>query len=480
MAQNFAALRAAAVDARAHNIFYRQTQLEKLHESLRKETAAILDAIVNDNGSTRAEAAIEYYAAMKCARDAYQLLQPAKALEAEYLVAAGKDAPQNREPVGIVYIEPIRHTFFYSVVSPVCSAIASGNSVVVLLERNLRACNAILRRILTSALENESFVITDQPVTAELPTSHTVFVLQESDEQLPRSNQIVSVSSPCVAVVDRTANPEMAAQEIVAARFAFGGRSPYAPDVVLVNEFAQKDFLRDVVQECIKYSRNGGEPVNGSIITGAKVNAPKVSNAIEAIRSDDPDLRVIVQEATYAVVETVSRQNLLAKHTSPILVVHSIRSLDDGIDLVNNTISAPCTATYHFGTPETCKYLCQFISSAASFVNHIPRELLLGPPSPQQHPVNPANRYPASLFTVPRPQYIVPSAQSQKLAAANSSGPMRLATEASKALVIKERASGKGIGFFEQGLLMNAALILAGTVTSCLVSGLIAYKRWSR
>lgn len=59
-------------------------------------------------------------------------------------------------------------------------------------------------------------------------------------------------SSParCVAVVDGSADIDAAAKAITAARFSFGGRSPYAPDLVLVNEFAKKDFF----EACSRYA----------------------------------------------------------------------------------------------------------------------------------------------------------------------------------------------------------------------------------
>lgn len=46
-----------------------------------------------------------------------------------------------------------------------------------------------------------------------------------------------------MAIVDRSADIEAAAQAITTARFSFGGYSPYAPDLVLVNEFVKKEFF---------------------------------------------------------------------------------------------------------------------------------------------------------------------------------------------------------------------------------------------
>lgn len=51
-----------------------------------------------------------------------------------------------------------------------------------------------------------------------------------------------------VAVVERDADLDEAASALVTARFGFGGTSPYAPDLVLVSEWAQKGFLEAVMR----------------------------------------------------------------------------------------------------------------------------------------------------------------------------------------------------------------------------------------
>ena len=46
-----------------------------------------------------------------------------------------------------------------------------------------------------------------------------------------------------IAILDRTADVEAAAKAIVTARFSFQGTSPYAPDLVAVNDFVKKEFF---------------------------------------------------------------------------------------------------------------------------------------------------------------------------------------------------------------------------------------------
>lgn len=53
-----------------------------------------------------------------------------------------------------------------------------------------------------------------------------------------------------MAIVDRSADLDAAARAITTARFSFGGSSPYAPDLVLVNEFVKKEFF----EACSRYA----------------------------------------------------------------------------------------------------------------------------------------------------------------------------------------------------------------------------------
>jgi len=134
MANNtFPQIRAAAIDGRAHNIFYRQVQLERLCEALTSNATKIRDAIATDCGHSPAEIAVELKLALGAIRRDYASLNPKQAHTEEYLIAAGQDAPSSTQPAGIVYIEPCTHTLLYSVIVPLSAAIAAGNCVIVLV-----------------------------------------------------------------------------------------------------------------------------------------------------------------------------------------------------------------------------------------------------------------------------------------------------------------------------------------------------------
>jgi acyl-CoA reductase-like NAD-dependent aldehyde dehydrogenase len=135
MTESFAELRAAAIDGRTHNIYYRQHQLEALHHGLLAHASEIQEAIAADYNHTPVEIALEIKLALYTLKASYETLQPTKALADEYLIASGSDSPNNRQPARIVYIEPCPHTLLYSIVAPLSASIAAGNCVIVLVSQ---------------------------------------------------------------------------------------------------------------------------------------------------------------------------------------------------------------------------------------------------------------------------------------------------------------------------------------------------------
>ncbi|KAK1064212.1 hypothetical protein LTR74_008838 [Friedmanniomyces endolithicus] len=470
MTELFPRLRAAAIDGRAHNVFYRQVQLERLCQALISNASKLRDAIATDYSHSPAEIAVELNLAISAIRRDYATLEPKAAHQEEYLIEGGEDAPNSRRPAGIVYIEPCTHTLLYSVVAPLSAAIAAGSCVVVLLENNLRAVSSLLRRILPSALDPDTFAIASSPTDDQTFLDLAIHVNQNDSERWPKANQIASpVHCRTLAVVDRTGNVTLAARELVAARFSFGGSSPYAPDVVFVNEFARQSFLQAVVAECVQAGSSAGAAED---MKPKSTVSSRVDERIESLKSLDSGLRVVVQESNFAVVEVTTRKTglLIQKSTAPVLVVHAVRSLDDVIDLVGSTSKGiPALAAFHFSNPASAKYLTQFIDANVAFVNSIPRELLVGPAFPTAHPIDLAMRYPPRLLTEPRPAYIKPAAGSHKislaLASSDNAATHALIAEATAPLAAMKRHPGGGVGFFEQGFLMNAALILTTTLS---------------
>lgn len=129
---------AANIDGRTQNTRYRQTQFHRLQSVLVEHISEIQDAIRADSGHSCQEVRAEVALALQELRTHYLSLSLEKDLEVEYRIANGKDNLDGWRGVGIVYIEPCMHTFFFSVISALTAALAAGNCVVLEVSNQAR------------------------------------------------------------------------------------------------------------------------------------------------------------------------------------------------------------------------------------------------------------------------------------------------------------------------------------------------------
>lgn len=295
-------------------------------------------------------------------------------------------------------------------------------------------------------------------------------VLQESDTQQPTYLQLVSPQSKVIAIVDRTADLASAAEHLVTARFAFGGSSPYAPDLVFVNEFVKKEFLEHTLKFAIPYLASSNEVVsNGSPKSPTLGGQKKESRTAEALKSLESSKswrsNVVTQGSNGAVVELFNLSILPAKADHPVFAVSAITSLEHAISLLDEDAQSSngLLAGYYFGTPSAGKYLSQFVKADVSLVNHIPYRLLLGPAAPAAHTIDIDARYTQAQFTHASPAFITPASSHDVLPKVLSGKESsRAATEtlakASQEIKEKKRAEWIAIGYFEQGILIGLGL----------------------
>jgi len=122
----------------------------------------------------------------------------------------------------------------------------------VKMKQRLLEVEKILRNIVQQNMDKDAFVIVEQrPAEEAFFTEHVIVVSADSDQEVHShgpAELLRSPSSRAIAVVDRSADISQAAKEIVQARFRFRGKSLYAPDLVLVNDFALKEFCQAAVQ----------------------------------------------------------------------------------------------------------------------------------------------------------------------------------------------------------------------------------------
>ncbi|GKZ82234.1 hypothetical protein AnigIFM56816_007042 [Aspergillus niger] len=478
--QPFQRIVAAEIDGRCQNIRYRQNQFHSLQSALVQNIEQIKEAIAADSGNSPEEVRAEICLAFKEIRTHYASLDLKKDLEEEYRVANGKDNYDGKRGVGIVYIVPSSHTMFFSVVAALSAAIAAGNCVILELTKNTMAIPVVLKKILPQTLDADTFAISEErPDNTFLSRTH---IIAQSDSITPSSNTLSSpTTARTVAIVDRTANISAAAEALVSARFAFGGRSAYSPDVVLVQEFAMKEFVEAIIQRSSKYL--AGQ--NGDARQTA-VNPRRTSSGVSLLDTafKDASARVIVSGSEWGVVEVHDRKSpLLQKKVSEkVLVLHPVTSLDDAIDF--STSMGTLAATYAFSAPAAAKYLTQFIDAYTSYINHVPVDILIGPAYPINQQPSRETRYSTHSLQVPRPQFVTKTSNTalvQEIIKGYASKSNDALREALVPLPAIGQRSGKAIGFFEQGIITGGVITLFTFVASISTMGIYGYaavRRW--
>ena len=109
----------------------------------------------------------------------------------------------------------------------------------------------MLRKVLTEAMDADTFaIVNSRPSSAFTKKCMLVNQTEQEFHASEWSQVLASHSLPrAVAVIDRTANIGEAARAVAEASFSFGGKSLYAPQVVLVNEFVAETFLSGLVSQ---------------------------------------------------------------------------------------------------------------------------------------------------------------------------------------------------------------------------------------
>jgi hypothetical protein len=322
--------------------------------------------------------------------------------------------------------------------------------------------------------------VTDQSILDE-----AVVVDQTSTATsgIPKSQLRSPANTRCVAIVDRSADINEAAKAITAARFSFGGSSPYAPDLVLVNEFVKKDFF----EACSRHAtlvfakENSVKNVTGNRNEDVRkaIEDAESKRQVSSFGSRDFKLVDILDKyvallcgdtptfTTLSLLISISRSSPIMdmKVTGRYLPIATCSSLTDAI--YNQGFESPLLAGYFFAEPGSAKYLAQFLPCYMSLINQIPAHLLVGPAAPTTHEPDFLYRYSRDMFSVARPQFVErPPAAFQKAEELLSGSSKKITASTLREAAVKpltaiKQSDNKAVGFFEQGLFTGAGILLS-------------------
>lgn len=113
------------------------------------------------------------------------------------------------------------------------------------LETTLRSVDAFFKNDF-KVYDRDAFVITTSKVYHAAFLDKCLIVDQMASQVTGSHTLKQHQDRLAVAVVDRSANLSKAAGAIARSKTAFGGTSPFAVDVVLVNEWIRKDFIAEL------------------------------------------------------------------------------------------------------------------------------------------------------------------------------------------------------------------------------------------
>ncbi|KAK5064587.1 hypothetical protein LTR84_000420 [Exophiala bonariae] len=457
----------AAIDGRMRILRFRQLQFQNLYQYLIQNRDVFIEATQFDDGCTKEEAEIEFASALIDLRNHYDALDLTTDLEQEYRVSKGQCNEAHKVAIGIVYIIPDTISALFGVLSALCAAIQAGSCCILEMENTTRKTSVLLRQIFSESMNKDAFGVVlsraSPPLLLQCVVVDQARKLRTTDDSKP-CRVLTSPATPNVALVDRTADVELAAKEVVASRLAFDARGRYAVDAVFVNEFVADALATAVVQAAQKYF--GQHKIAGSQRSTRYLSSKSDISDIALLENEVRlgRAKVVHSDSGMTVVEVLERSSALVntKVSSRTVILIRSTSLDDFIDVLDNGSSQLSVgALFVFAGPREAKYLAQHIFSQVTIVNHIPAQLLVGPTTPIGYPVSLRTRYSASMFEYPSPQFAV--GPRSHLASRILAGPTKsawLMGIAQKPLKPTGQPPPGAWGFFEQGMVIGALVYL--------------------
>ena len=293
-----------------------------------------------------------------------------------------------------------------------------------------------------------------------------LFGSSEPDMKLSRTD-LAPPSTRSFAIVDRYADMRQAAMAILRARFSFAGQAPLAPDVILVNEFRIKEFCTAIAEFTSKYFATQLDSNGTMSLHVSKIGR---ANRITSHELDRAGAEIVISGSKGTVARISDRNSpLLRKRVrEPLLLIHPVRSIDDAIDFANRDNEEPLSAIFAFGPPEVAKYVSQFIQSRLTCVNSIPVELLIAPVTPMGYETKLNGPYTTDMFCIPKPELTQFEEKSSKLCQIldenDTSGASKIRRVAEAMNTKVQQSAGSAFGFFEQGLILGATLLLTTAI----------------
>jgi aldehyde dehydrogenase (NAD+) len=281
-----AGLRATFASGRTRPVAWRRTQLQALRTLLTEHEDDLLAALASDLGKPRLEAWATDVGFV--VNDIDHTLKHLRRWTRPTRVRTPLATKPSRarilpEPLGAVLIIAPWNYPVQLALSPLVGAIAAGNVAVLKPSEVAPATSAVLARLVPQYLDREAFAVVEGAVPEtqallEQRWDHIFYtgngrvgrvVMQAAAEHLTPVTLELGGKSP--AIVDASANLEVAARRIAWGKFLNAGQTCIAPDYVLVARGLEDRFV-ELVRRCL-FDFYGQDPKASSdyarIVNGA-------------------------------------------------------------------------------------------------------------------------------------------------------------------------------------------------------------------
>ena len=178
------------------------------------------------------------------------------------------------------------------------------------MKSTLQETPRILQQLLSQHLDQDTSAFVESMPNDLVSERHMLVVDQRGNEFPSKTSlQLCSPSgeSRVVAIVDRSANIAAAASAVAQARVAFNGQSPYAPDLVLVNEFVVNDFMEAAVKIFTQHLP-GAHSVHDGGVDRVKRRRREREDPLTKEERTDPDTTVVLEGDNGSLVRIGNRQ----------------------------------------------------------------------------------------------------------------------------------------------------------------------------
>ncbi|MFI8709082.1 aldehyde dehydrogenase [Bacillus sp. NPDC077411] len=335
---------------------FRLEQLEKLKNAIRKYENQVLNALYQDLHKSEFEA---YAAEVGFAFNSINFIMKylKQWMKPQKVKTPIHFAPSKsyiiKEPYGTVLIVGPFNYPFQSIMEPLIGAIAAGNCVVLKPSENAPNVSAVINKIISETFDKQYIRVIegDKETTSLLihaPFDHIFFtgsvqvgkiVMEAAAKNLVPVTLELGGKGP--AIVDETANLDIAAKRIVWGKFINAGQSCIAPDYVIAHKSVKVQLISKMKEVITSFY---GSDVSKSNDYGRIVNEGQFDRLISILEQDQNHIIFggkssrshLYIEPTLLEAKSWDDAAMKEEIFGPILPIMEYSDLDEVIHMINN------------------------------------------------------------------------------------------------------------------------------------------------